>query len=453
MEYDSYKVDLRDGIISNDIRTMVQDDKGYIWLGSTYGLVRYDGQFFHTYLSVPTGNNSLLPDNHIRELINWTEGLVVVRTQGAMCVLFDTRANRFVPFPLDKGTCSKYGRIRLDHQRALWLFDGKGRGVRIECKGRKFVRRFYAKENSVPTDVRKNKCDNMGNRYELIDNEYLKYTDKKRNQEYVFKIFNRSPYSSAYVRYNVLTVGDRIWVSTYGSGITIYNKVTGEQTHIRKGVGGTLQTNFIISIMADRQGNVWALQDMHGVVCISVNKKQQTNIKLATDPDDEQSDFVKSICTDENGFLLVGSNTGRITRLDMGMNPVSSSAIENDAPLSLLRLSTGEMAVGTRAHGICIAGTWYKHDGADPLSPSDNKIMDMAEDREGRIWMATQDGNLDVAIPNGNRYTFRHLLPQNCYRSVTVDHKGDVWAGGETMLYHFTPPAYCATPLTILRTT
>ncbi len=102
IDYDSYNVDLRDGIISTDIRTMAQDDMGYIWFGSTYGLVRYDGFFFHTYLSTSDGNTSLLPDNHIREVINWNEGLLVVRTQGAMCVLFDTRVNKFIPFPINK---------------------------------------------------------------------------------------------------------------------------------------------------------------------------------------------------------------------------------------------------------------------------------------------------------------------------------------------------------------
>ena len=440
LEYDSYKIDLRDGFISNDIRTMVQDDKGYIWFGSTYGLVRYDGQFFHTYLSTPSGNTCLLPDNHIREIFNWKDGFVVVRTQGAMCVLFDTRSNCFVPFPLNNNVCRKYNRIQLDRSRALWLFDGKGRGVRMECIGRKFIRRFYLKENSVPDSIRENKWDNEGNRYELIDNEYLKYKDKGNGREFVFKIFDHSPFSTPYiVRYNVLTVGDNIWVSTYGSGITIYNKVTGELTHIRKGDGGTLQTNFIISIMADRQGNVWALQDMHGVVCISTGKKQQTTVKLATNSDDEQADFIKCVCAYGKNTLLVGTNTGQIAKLDMGMKVVERSAIESDAPLSLLQLSTGEIVVGTRSRGVCIGGVWYKHNDADAFSPSDNKILDMAEDTEGRIWIATQDGCLDVAIRNGNGFIFRHMLPQNGYRSVTVDHKGNVWAGGETLLYNFNP--------------
>lgn len=447
IDYDSYKVDLRDGIISTDIRTMAQDDMGYIWFGSTYGLVRYDGFFFHTYLSTSDGNTSLLPDNHIREVINWCEGLLVVRTQGAMCVLFDTRANKFIPFPIKNEVCCKYNRIWLDRNRRLWFFDGMGRGVSIICKGRQFKKRFYSKKNSVPADIRENKYDNQGNTYELINNEYLKYYDRKRKREYVFKIFEQSPFAMPYmVRYNVLAIGDNIWVSTYGSGITVYNTITGELTNIRKGHGGTLQSNFIISIMADRQGNVWALQDMHGVVCISTGKKLQKTISFSTNADNEQANFVKSMCYGGKNTLLVGTNNGQIMKLNTNFKTLSNSRLQRDAPLSMLKLSTGEIAMGTRSHGVCIGGVWFKHNDADIYSPSDNKIIDMAEDMEGRIWMATQNGNLDVAIKNGNTYIFRHLLPQKGYHTVTIDHKGNVWAGSETMLFNFNPRRILCNP-------
>lgn len=98
-DFDSYRVGLGDGLVSTDIRTMTQDDKGYIWFGSTYGLLRYDGFHVHTYLVSATGNNHLLYDNHIRDLIYWKEGLVVVRVQGQYCTLFDTRENRFCRSP------------------------------------------------------------------------------------------------------------------------------------------------------------------------------------------------------------------------------------------------------------------------------------------------------------------------------------------------------------------
>ena len=126
IDYVSYPVNLRGGVTSTDIRTMAQDDKGYIWFGSTYGLVRYDGIFFHTYLNTPTGNSSMLPDNHIRDLIYWKEGLLIVRVQGLLCVLFDTHSNRFVNFPVSEELCREYDHIQLDRSKRLWLFDAKG---------------------------------------------------------------------------------------------------------------------------------------------------------------------------------------------------------------------------------------------------------------------------------------------------------------------------------------
>ena len=37
------------GIISNQINTAVQDETGYMWLGSTNGLQRFDGIRFKTF--------------------------------------------------------------------------------------------------------------------------------------------------------------------------------------------------------------------------------------------------------------------------------------------------------------------------------------------------------------------------------------------------------------------
>ncbi len=448
IDYVSYPVNLRGGVTSTDIRTMAQDDKGYIWFGSTYGLVRYDGIFFHTYLNTPTGNSSMLPDNHIRDLIYWKEGLLIVRVQGLLCVLFDTHSNRFVNFPVSEELCREYDHIQLDRSRRLWLFDAKGSGLSIECRGRNFNIKHYRRQNSVPQVVRHNVFDNEGNVMSLVDNEFLKYKDCKTRREYVFRIFQKSPFATPYaLRYKVLTVGDNIWVSTYGSGITVYSKSTGETTHINKSTGGALQTNFIVSIFADRQGNVWAMQDMYGVVCICPDKKKQTLLNLLANTNDEQGNFVKALCRMRGGNFIATNNSGMQFSITPQLKVSPGKSLANDAVLSMLQLSTGELVMGTRSHGVCIDGQWYGHDDANPYSPSSNKIIDIAEDLEGRIWMAMQDGNLDVAVRNGSKYIFRHVLPHGNYRTVAIDHKGNVWAGSETMLFNLNPRQVLLNPL------
>ena len=43
VSYSAHRLSVGDGLPSNTIRAMVQDNDGYIWFGGTGGLARYDG--------------------------------------------------------------------------------------------------------------------------------------------------------------------------------------------------------------------------------------------------------------------------------------------------------------------------------------------------------------------------------------------------------------------------
>ena len=43
------RLDTRDGLSNSQINYIFQDSKGFIWIGTSYGLNRYDGYRFHTY--------------------------------------------------------------------------------------------------------------------------------------------------------------------------------------------------------------------------------------------------------------------------------------------------------------------------------------------------------------------------------------------------------------------
>lgn len=52
-----------DGLCSNNVEQIVQDDYGYIWLGTWNGLSRFDGYNFYNY---QTGNRSRIKNLHNR---------------------------------------------------------------------------------------------------------------------------------------------------------------------------------------------------------------------------------------------------------------------------------------------------------------------------------------------------------------------------------------------------
>lgn len=60
--YTVYKQFLRieDGLSSNNVTTAVQDNKGFMWFGTSYGLNKYDGKKFKSYTQAKNGLNSNL---------------------------------------------------------------------------------------------------------------------------------------------------------------------------------------------------------------------------------------------------------------------------------------------------------------------------------------------------------------------------------------------------------
>ena len=53
------RLDTRDGLSNSAINYLFQDSKGYIWIGTSYGLNRYDGYRFRTYYSDPNDTTTL----------------------------------------------------------------------------------------------------------------------------------------------------------------------------------------------------------------------------------------------------------------------------------------------------------------------------------------------------------------------------------------------------------
>ena len=80
-----------DGLCSNAISMLYQDDLGYIWIATWNGLSRFDGYNFYNY---KTGNGS-----RIKNLHNRIRDLAIDQSQNIWLLMYDNRV-----FVLDRAT-------------------------------------------------------------------------------------------------------------------------------------------------------------------------------------------------------------------------------------------------------------------------------------------------------------------------------------------------------------
>ncbi|HEU4903586.1 MAG TPA: two-component regulator propeller domain-containing protein, partial [Flavisolibacter sp.] len=110
---------MSNGLVSNEIRSVVQDRTGYLWIASNNGLQRYDGMHYKTFQHRDDDPNSL-PMNFIWQLLMDDDDNLWVLTAYGQVGLFDKKLFTYTPIS-----------VHVQHPASLWamkflLKDGAG---------------------------------------------------------------------------------------------------------------------------------------------------------------------------------------------------------------------------------------------------------------------------------------------------------------------------------------
>ena len=71
---------MSDGLTNNTVKSIVQDNDGFLWAGTFDGLSRYDGLSFRSYFHSASGCS--LSDNHIEALCRMDSLLLIGTSRG-----------------------------------------------------------------------------------------------------------------------------------------------------------------------------------------------------------------------------------------------------------------------------------------------------------------------------------------------------------------------------------
>ncbi len=121
---------VEDGLSSNTVRCVLQDKKGFIWIGTEGGLNRFDGLTFRNFLNI-AGDTTSLGNNYVYTLLEDAKSNLWIGTDHGVSI-FNPRSERFHGFrtKTTSGTAitTNVQEITLDADSCLW-FATMGQGV------------------------------------------------------------------------------------------------------------------------------------------------------------------------------------------------------------------------------------------------------------------------------------------------------------------------------------
>lgn len=96
----NYRIDkmtVENGLSNNTVRSIIQDDQGFLWFGTESGLNRYDGSNFKIYYNNPNDSNSL-STNMIKNIFKDADGSLWIVTSLGGLNKFNIKFNEITLF-------------------------------------------------------------------------------------------------------------------------------------------------------------------------------------------------------------------------------------------------------------------------------------------------------------------------------------------------------------------
>lgn len=475
--------DRNDGLSSLSISHVLQDKRGFMWLGTQGGLNRFDGKNVREFRHEPFNPDSL-PHNLIQTMhYDATEDVIWIGTYGGLS-RFDIATGSFTNIAHVEGDERSLASnlviaIQLDG-RYLWV--GTSVGLDRYDLDEETIRHY-----AVPGDVvRALHVDSGGllwvgsygglSRYDETADQIVP-VEADLPADAVMSIheeadgalllgcwggglvrFERGPGVTSVTEfadnriYAVLPTESVTWVGTWGGGLFAVTQ-GGEVRRFRRedGMGG-IAHDVVYALFQDASDNLWIGTNGGGVNLVSPEKRDLR--VLGNDPDDPESlpyGKINALLRDRSGNLWVGVYDGGISVYDSEYRLLGRYRHDDDDPRSLADDTVN--AVYESADGeiwVCSHGGLQRFDPASngfltwglniredrPLPGSIVYAVD--EDDTGRMWIGTYNNGCVRYDPETNEMThYRHGLVYD----IHVDGAGRVWVATNDGLNMLEPTA------------
>lgn len=206
------------------------------------------------------------------------------------------------------------------------------------------------------------------------------------------------------------------WIATH-RGVVVYN---GKDFFIPKGLEA-LEEYSIQCINVDKSGVLWVGTTSNGLFRFRNNK-----LEKITELQGIEKNIISLIFPDKSGNVWIGTENGDLYQYD-GKNYTEVYHAEiNNGMLAAIEDEDGNYYFGTR-NGLYT----YKNDSIQLINKDINFINDIRQDKNGRLWIATNSGLFYYDKVNKQFFSAfsRKSLVNQIIQTVFFDDEDMIWIG------------------------
>ena len=368
------------------VNIIKQDMMGYIWLGSSDGLIRYDSKEVIRFVHEPTKRESL-PSNRISGIAVDQENNIWISTDNGLCK-FDNKEQSFLPitYTYEDNTAAdkNISSITLDGNGKLWISD----------------RYFFGYLNKE-------------------DNKLIRITKGLKGLPRLL--------------YNDET--NHLWLGTLNGTVYRISKDHEQVEKIIDGPGSATRTIFATN------NHIFVGYDAHGASRYDLKGNFISHYYYQTNPEfNLETASVRKIWRDTRGRIWIGSYCGLF--MDTGtelirFDPEDYNGLPHNSIYDIYEDRQGGLWISTWSGGVS-----YSHHADNKFKTfrhsttsntlSSNMVSSFAQTPNGNLYVGTELDGLNLFDKRSNKFTKVKVLENGGIlniKSLCADAYGGLWVG------------------------
>ncbi|MPQ44229.1 sensor histidine kinase [Clostridium tarantellae] len=432
------KVTILDGMSQSSAQHIFQDSKGYMWIGTSDGLNRYNGHDFNIY-SYKRNNDNTISSNNIKAIVEDKENNLWISTSNGLnrISLSNNNIKRYIA-KREEGHISSnlIEELLVDSKGRLWICTRDGLNL-YNKETDSFKRIGYEDEILSDQWTHVLEEDIYGRIWIGTKNGLNMYNEQTGE---IVKKFNLSDDNIC----SLYADESKLWIGTVNGGVNIMN-LNDFTVKVYKGEEGkenSLPSNHVTSMLKDDLGNIWiGTSDGLAKYC----EEKDGFIVYKAEAHDEFSlidNDIYNLYKDKSGTIWVGTYKGislfnpHSPFINYTHNPNNENSISSNAISGIYEDNEGLLWIGTKDKGVNIVDSQnnktIRINTSNKNTISSNNIRDIIG-IDNEIWIATNNGlnKFDKVTKKFEHYKLedKNSIINNNVRTLFIDNEGILWIG------------------------